>query len=81
MVLMTFLLAIKERLQGIENKITFHANDVDTYCSSHSTKFDIIINAAAIAPLPENQVNHNRSLAVNVGTVGSHYRFYDQNRM
>ena len=24
----------QERLQGIENKITFHANDVDTYCSS-----------------------------------------------
>jgi UDP-glucose 4-epimerase len=61
----------QERLQGIENKITFHENDVDTYCSSHSTKFDMIINAAAVAPLPDNQVNHNRSLAINVGTVGS----------
>tara|TARA_A100001015_G_scaffold301765_1_gene389070 strand:+ start:1368 stop:2384 length:1017 start_codon:yes stop_codon:yes gene_type:complete len=61
----------KQRIEGLENKIIFYEKDVDSFCLSDETNFDIIINAAAVAPLPDNQVNHNRSLAINVGTLGS----------
>ena len=61
----------KQRIEGLENKIIFYEKDVDSFCLSDETNFDIIINAAAVAPLPDNQVNHKRSLAINVGTLGS----------
>ena len=61
----------KERIEDIQKKVSFHEKDVHTFSLSSSTRYDIIINAAAIAPLPDNQVDHSRSLAVNVGTLGS----------
>ncbi len=61
----------KQRIEDIENKVIFHQKDVNSFCLSEETSFDIIINAAAVAPLPDNQVNHSRSLAMNVGTLGS----------
>ena len=38
----------KERIEDIQNKVSFYEKDVHTFCSSSSVRFDIIINATSL---------------------------------
>ncbi len=59
------------RLKKIKNKIKFIKKDIKKINSLKMKKFDWIIHAAAIAPLPDNQINHGKSITENVSQCGS----------
>jgi nucleoside-diphosphate-sugar epimerase len=62
----------KERIEDIENKIKFYHIDIKDLASSlKETSVDIIIHCAAIAPLPENQVDLYESINQNVAMCAS----------
>ncbi len=58
-----------ERIKDIKKKINFYENDLNDF--SINDDIDLIINCAAIAPLPNNQESHKSSLINNVATCGS----------
>lgn len=62
----------KERLGDIEEAITFIEMDVRNLATDlNESEVDIIIHCAAIAPLPENQVNLYESVNQNVAMCAS----------
>ena len=58
-----------ERIKDIQNKINFYESDLNNFYLDDD--IDLIINCAAIAPLPNNQESHSSSLINNVATCGS----------
>lgn len=60
-----------ERCAGFQERIVVKTASVQDYLCSESSKFDLIINTAAIAPLPENQINHHRSIETSLGVAAS----------
>ena len=61
-----------ERLASILNKnFRFIESSVENFSKISSLDCDVIVNCAAIAPLPENQIDHMRSITQNVSLCGS----------
>lgn len=66
----------KERLNDFEDLVKFYEMDVKDLCLNlEETDIDLIIHCAAIAPLPENQVNLYESINQNVAMCGSVVEF------
>lgn len=61
----------KERLKSCLTKIQFYEQSLESFCKKKISNIDVIINCAAIAPLPENQISHHRSLIQNVASCGA----------
>ncbi len=62
----------KERILDIQNQIKFYKNDVSMINNIVKNRyFDFIIHCAAIAPLPECQVNLERTIVQNVSKCGA----------
>ncbi|KFA99241.1 NAD-dependent epimerase/dehydratase family protein, partial [Vibrio sp. ER1A] len=60
-----------ERINDIQDKITFINTDVKELKDSNITDIDTIIHCSAIAPLPDNQQNPYRSFEQNVAMCGA----------
>ena len=58
-----------DRIKDIEQRIKFYESDLNDFYLDED--IDLIINCAAIAPLPNNQESHTSSLINNVATCGS----------
>lgn len=61
----------KERLQENLQEIRFFEEDLFSFCKRKLPGIDAVINCAAIAPLPENQLDHARSITQNVASCGA----------
>ena len=61
----------RERIKEIASKIKLIEQKVEIFLPSCKERFDVIVNCAAIAPLPDNQINHYKSLNKNVALLGS----------
>lgn len=59
------------RIKYFKNKIKFIKNDIKKINSLNVKKVDWIIHASAIAPLPDNQIEHGKSLNENISQCGS----------
>lgn len=60
-----------ERCEDFANQIEMVQGTVQDFLRNEEQPFDLIINTAAIAPLPENQINHERSIATSLGIAAS----------
>lgn len=62
----------QERIIDIINKIHFVQGDVEQIQQHFgSNRFDVIIHCAAVAPLPECQIDSHRALSQNIAICGS----------
>lgn len=61
----------RERLKKNIKKIRFIKADVCELNNLKLPKFDWIIHSSAIAPLPDNQINHYNSIVSNIAQCGS----------
>ena len=61
----------KSRIKHLNNKIKFIKSDVKNINSLKIKKFDWIIHTSAIAALPDNQVDHGKSITENIAQCGS----------
>lgn len=66
-----FSFGYPERIESFKEKIDFRNQPVETFCELEINNVSAIVNCAAIAPLPENQISHFRSLNQNVATCGA----------
>lgn len=62
----------EERVEDFKNKIDLRIDNVKNLTSIYGdTSFDFVIHCAAIAPLPECQINSFRAITENIGCTGS----------
>lgn len=60
----------KQRLLSVEQHINILEGRLEQILPTLDDEFDVIINCAAIAPLPANEIDHFNSISNNVGTCG-----------
>ena len=53
--------------------------DLEDFCKKKIKYVDAVINCAAIAPLPDNQIDHHRSIVQNVASCGAIVDFCSKN--
>ncbi len=64
-----------KRLKNIKKKVKFIKSDVRKINNLKLKKVDWIIHASAIAPLPDNQIDHQSSIEENISQCGSLVNF------
>jgi UDP-glucose 4-epimerase len=66
-----FSFGYKERLIDLNDRIDFIEGDIADSSKIPVKDYDVIIHCAAIAPLPECQINSHRAIVQNVANCGS----------
>lgn len=60
-----------QRIAHAEDKFCFIQESMRSFCARRIKGIDLVINCVAIAPLPENQVDHYSSITENVANCGA----------
>ena len=66
-----FSAGYEKRLEDFRTKFDFKQGKVESILPDLTQKCDVIINCAATAPLPANEIDHFSSIQNNVATCGS----------